>query len=367
MENEIGSFYEINIKDKRNHTGKNLEQWLKSTIGMEKIFFVCSGREAIEAAIVDIEKKYEYNRKVCILPQYTCDTVIIPFIKHGWDVHFYPITNELKIDEISFIRLLEKVNPTVLLMHTYFGTDTIVNVRKVIQEWRKDNGLIFIEDMTQSLANCSFCKEADYVVGSLRKWFAIPDGGFVASNTMSGISMKKEKKFFVEKKIEAQTLKYEYLNSKKTLEKNEFLQLNREAEEYLYENDSICEISSFARDILEYIDVENNFIKRRENANYLMKTLIGLKRISLVLDVSDRAPLYFPIYVDERQKLQKILIDNNIFAPILWPIPSEVEENMDGDVKYVFEHLLAIPCDQRYSTEDMERIFRCIKEFEREE
>ena len=64
--------------------------------------------------------------------------------------------------------------------------------------------------------------------------------------------------------------------------------------------------------------------------------------------------------------MQKTLIDNNIFAPILWPIPLEVEKNMDKDVNFIFEHLLSIPCDQRYSMEDMERICRVIRKFERE-
>lgn len=367
MRNEIGSFYELDINDKKKSISQGCQQWLKSVVGMMNVFFVSSGREAIEAAIVDIENKCADIRKACVLPKYTCDTVIIPFTKHGWDVYFYPVTNELKIDEIAFVNLLERIEPTVLLMHTYFGVDTIANVREIIRQWKKDKELIFIEDMTQSLANCGVCKEADYLVGSLRKWFAIPDGGFVASNLIKDLSMKNEKKVFVEKKIKAQTLKCEYLSlEEKKIEKNIFLNLNREAEEYLYEDDSICEISSFSQGLLEHIEVEKNLDRRKENANYLMKMLTGLKKTSLVLDVEDTSPLYFPVYVNDRNKLQKTLIDNNIFAPVLWPIPLEVEKNMDKDVKFIFEHLLAIPCDQRYSMEDMDRICRVIRKFERE-
>lgn len=40
----------------------------------------------------------------------------------------------------------------MLLVHTYYGVDTIKNVRPLIELWRAKRHLIFIEDMPQSLA-----------------------------------------------------------------------------------------------------------------------------------------------------------------------------------------------------------------------
>ena len=39
-----------------------------------------------------------------------------------------------------------------------------------------------MEDVTQSYYLDHACEDADFVVGSLRKWYAVPDGGFVVSD-----------------------------------------------------------------------------------------------------------------------------------------------------------------------------------------
>ena len=77
---------------------------------------------------------------------------------------------------------------------------------------RRKKGLIFIEDMTQSLGLLPKVRGADYYVGSLRKWFAIPDGGFLIGENLPHTAQLPEKTVFVEKKRMAQHLKAEYLN-----------------------------------------------------------------------------------------------------------------------------------------------------------
>ena len=72
------------------------------------------------------------------------------------------------------------------------------------------------------------------------------------------------------------------------------------------------------------------------------------------------APLYFPVFTDIRQDVQNILADNHIYAPVIWPLGSE-EMIVSDDVKYIYNHILAIPCDQRYKREDMGRIITIIK------
>ena len=78
--------------------------------------------------------------------------------------------------------LLEKNKPSVLLMHSYYGVDTIRNVRPILEKSRKSKGPIYIEDMTQSmfLAETELI-QADYIVGSIRKWVEVADGGFCVS------------------------------------------------------------------------------------------------------------------------------------------------------------------------------------------
>ena len=44
-------------------------------------------------------------------------------------------------------------------------------------------GIIIVEDITHSLLSDCWQSCADYMVGSLRKWCAIPDGGILIKTT----------------------------------------------------------------------------------------------------------------------------------------------------------------------------------------
>lgn len=388
MKHEIGSFYEVNedtettgipCKDEEDmqetgwssREGKiclekeiGLEQWMgQASEGMD-ILLVCSGREAVEAALIDMEQREAVSGKVCLLPQYTCDTTIIPFEKRGWELHFFPVNQRLQPEKESFQKLLEQIAPDVLFAHTYYGVDTLAEVRGCIQKQR-EKGMVFVEDMTQSLALWKPGGIADYYVGSLRKWFAVPDGGFVAAGHKILVPMAEEKKAFVGLKLRAQKLKYKYLYGSIGAAKEEFLKLNGMAEQYLYENDEISAVSEFAQSRFQNLDIQMNFQRRRENALCLCQAVRGCKKIKAVLDMEDSSPLYVPVYAKEREKLQEFLRENNIFAPVLWPVPGQEKEKLDQDVEFIFQHLLALPCDQRYGTRDMERIIQCLLEYER--
>ena len=56
-----------------------------------------------------------------------------------------------------------------------------------------------MEDVTQSYYLEGAGEEADYVVGSLRKWYPLPDGGFVASKEPLAGEMAVLEKEFTEK------------------------------------------------------------------------------------------------------------------------------------------------------------------------
>ena len=73
------------------------------------------------------------------------------------------------------------------------------------------------------------------------------------------------------------------------------------------------------------------------------------------------APLYFTIYVQNRAELQRDLIAAHIYAPVIWPLV--VEDVLINDtIKYIYDHILAIPVDQRYDEMDMEKIVGVVKQ-----
>lgn len=365
MKKEIGSFYESVDHIDMNHDDVSLRQWLIENSGHENIEFVSSGRDAISYVLEQIECNNE-KEKICMLPMYTCDSVIIPFQKAGWSTYFYPIGKKFETDRNEFQKLLSDIKPKVLLMHTYYGIDNLSNVRDIISEYQKNKKIIFIEDMTQSLALMHRSQIADYCIGSLRKWFPIPDGGFVSSNNYLKKGIRAEKSDFIILKKKAQDLKLQYLKNKSNISKTEILNMNRKAEEILDQNAMVCSMSDYSHNLLKVFDFKEMLHKRNENAKYLTDQIKKMRKIQTFIDVQDESPLYVPIFAEDRKKLQKYLISKDIYAPILWEIPPCVHGVLQYKTEYVYSHLLALPCDHRYLIDDMKRISQELLQYDME-
>ena len=59
--------------------------------------------------------------------------------------------------------------------------------------------------------------------------------------------------------------------------------------------------------------------------------------------------------------------EHNIFAPVLWPFPEAIKQlDINEDIGYIYKHALALPCDQRYSLSDMEKIVECFRNYAQE-
>ena len=355
MKNEIGSFYEKTYIETK-------EYCKEGTFSANLL--LNSGREAIGYVINNIEHFSSNLKKVCVLPMYTCDTVVIPFQQRGWKIYYYNIHKDLSINKQEFLTLMHDVEPEVLLVHTYYGVDTIKSVRGEIARMQKEKGLIFIEDLTQSLGFYGEIEGADYYVGSLRKWFPITDGGFVSTEKKLYIHPKDQKNEFVKLKKHAQQMKYLYLNDDDSIDKADFLAMNRKAEDLLYKDNRICKMSDYSIKILKTIDTKEFFEIRSKNGLYLYKNICQMHHVCPVLNEKNASYLYYPIYTDNRNRLQEYLTKQDIYAPVLWPICKDIERHLDADTQFVYDHLLALPCDQRYSIKDMKRIIDCLREYD---
>ena len=51
----------------------------------------------------------------------------------------------------------------------------------------------------------------------------------------------------------------------------------------------------------------------------------------------------------------------HIYAPVIWPVSYD-EVLINNTVKDIYNTILAIPIDQRYNQEDMDKIVRIIKQ-----
>jgi len=328
------------------------------------ISFISTGRGAISYVLQHI--KIPQEKKIALIPSFTCYSVIEPFLKAGYKVHYYNINKNLSIEKKSFIETIGRIKPSVVLLHGYFGFNTLNSIEDIIQSIREE-GVIVIEDITQSLYSNFKHIAADYYVCSLRKWAPLPDGGCAIStkNPFSYKPIKQDKK--LEKaKIEAFHAKYLYIEENIGI-KDDFLKQFKEAEQILSEQSSIFAMSEISKKIQANLNID--FLRNRRKRNYsiLSKELIDSTILESIFPnlPEEVTPSYFPVYVKfDRRKMQEYLAKHDIYAPVIWPKPSQCEGMIDSKVEWIYKHILAIPCDQRYDIDDMERIVQVLKSYE---
>ena len=367
---EIGSIFEINPDD------INFKKKEKSEIrlaevekyGKKQIRYMTSGREAITLAIKSYEKKYSLANRACLLPAYMCNSVFYTFKRAGWKVYFYHIDKNMLVDVDEIYEKVKYWKPSMIFVHPYYGVDTWSSARYLLKMFRAE-GICILEDVTQSYYLSNVGLEADYIIGSLRKWYSIPDGGFVATDIdISDINLCIDETL-AERKLEISFLKWKYLHKgggQNYNLKNVFLRKNQEAENWLDGYSKMSEMSKYSVDLLTNIKEDNCKRRRHENFKILKSLIIQKEQIRFVFNEIDEkcfAPLYAAVYIQDRGKMQKYLSQKGIYAPALWPIGSENREYLNESEVYIFEHVLALPVDYRYEETDMQYVSDVINAF----
>lgn len=358
MLSEIGSNFWISPNDGNN--GKPLGSPFQ--FGYKGIDYVwmSTGRSATRLVLKSIEDRNPGIRKVALLPPFTCHTVFEPFTEYRYEIHTLPMNMDLSINAEDVVRFQELYNAGVVLVHRYFGFDTLPGFNQVV-ETLQGKGVIVIEDCTQCLYSSFPISEADYVVASIRKWCGVPDGGFAICKegflphkpTQTDVRM-------VETKRIASELKYRYLFEGEG-DKPTFKAKYREAEEMIDNQGCNYAIGILSANIQAELDVEQLKKKRRENYKVLLEGIRDINGIKAVYNTlpDDVVPLYFPLLVDNREKIQDLLADNDIYAPVVWPKADSCPA-IDEIAEKIYKKILCIPIDQRYDVEDMQRIVEVI-------
>lgn len=375
---EIGSIFEIDptaVKESEDAAGLHLSQVDK--YGRKNQCFTASGREAIELALISLEREKPGISKCCLMPAYMCDSVFRPFLHRGWRLVFYSVDRGLETAGEEILRLALENDPGLVFVHPYFGTDTCRAFRGQLAAL-KENGALVMEDVTQSYYLNEAGKEADFVVGSLRKWYAVPDGGFVVSDLPLAEDVLESGDSYARERLVPLIRKWEYLREKekgtdsvKTEErlsvKAEYLKQNRTQEEALDCYQGIRRMSRISAAILSGTDEGAAARRRAENTRILYEKTDGMKRLWPILArEKDTAPLYLPVYAKERDSLQRFLRERGIYAPVLWPIGEENKDCLESGEPYIFAHMLALPVDQRYGAAQMEQIVGALAQYEKQ-
>ncbi len=349
---EIGSYFWLDGAEGDGVVSDDAVNWLPE---MEDSCFAFSGRNAIDIVVRDILAERAID--TVYVPSYCCVSMIQTFVDRGMRVEFFPVSFE----NGHFSCRLPKANAhSLVLIMSYFGLD-LDAVHRDIRALRA-GGAIVIEDITHALlSEGAGASESDYVVASLRKWFAIPTGGWAGKR--AGRLREKpamDSNQAVREKIAGMREKYDYLAGKLDSKENALLTMAKFDNDLIHV-DRMLKIDDMSLSILQRTDVEGVMGARRENARILMEGLADLPPELIrvpQMDLASVTPLFLPVFMETgaRDALRKYLIERGIYCPVHWP-------EVMGEPAGVRENELSLICDQRYSAGDMQAIVEAIHEW----
>lgn len=308
-----------------------------------------SGRSALKAIIGTLG-----NGNI-LMPEYICQSVLKCFSADK--IVFYKLKDRLQIDTEDLLNKIDSNTSVVYLMH-YFGGMQSDNALTFLKTEKEKFGFTIIEDTTHSM----FSKRqtiGDYFVASLRKWFAVPNGGVLYSRNHSNLySYDEFQKSADNDKAYAMMLKALYLNGR--LDCNaEYRKFFIECENRLDTQSEIKIISDYSEFLLRCFDVNEIIKKRKSNLNYLKSKLssIGIKPIC---DFSETdCPFAFPIRVSNRDDLHRYLMENKIYCAVHWPFDGLARSERPLAFS-LSKNMISLPIDQRYGEEEMEYLFQVL-------
>ena len=350
---EIGSEFWLEKQVVVDYDDK-IPHWLKK---YGDIVLTSSGRGAISLVLDQVDPKI----KRVLLPSYVCDSVLLPFEKAGYELIYYDVDKQFKPQKIE----IENIDIGIFFHMGYFGFQTNQILNDTISKLRA-RSVIIIEDVTHTLFS-SYQKpmDNDFVIGSIRKWFGVPSGGFVASSKIINAQLLYPPNEFIDLRISSLKMKFEYIKTLNKSLKDSYLVGFRKAEQILDEDVDSYRIDRMSEMIIKYINIDKIEKVRRSNFQFLLKHLKDVKGIEVVFQniKYDVIPIFFPIYINHnRDKLRSDLISKEIYCPIHWSFPNQLEGHLSSETKEIYDSILSIPCDQRYGIKDMKRIIDVIKE-----
>ena len=277
------------------------------------------------------------NIKKLAIPYYMCDSVFDLCSNYDVQMRFYHVDASLRPAQT------EPEEDEWMYLMSYYGQLSTEELESMTAHYRNiiiDFSQDYFHDPVPG-ANCLY---------TCRKFFGVPDGAVLYTDG------KEEKVLKLEKDVSYEHMRY--LLGRFERGASEFYQESAQNNER-FGQEPVLYMSGLTENILRSLDYGWIRKRRTENFTYLHRHLGSTNRLSL--RIPDGAFSY-PYLTEDAAELRKFLISRKIFVPVLWPnVIEELAE--DTTEHYLADHILPIPCDQRYNTEDMEYILQLIQEF----
>jgi hypothetical protein len=271
------------------------------------------------------------------VPYYGCNAIPDFLEEAGVECKFYSINQNFEIiDDLDF------AENDWLLYINYFGLCAQQQLR-VLEKFPPQQ-VVF--DHAQAFFSAPLdCLATLY---SPRKFFGVPDGGYLVTNAPVGEPLEVD---------EGSVRRANHLLTR--------LAISPEAgyaDYQIAEKDLIDPVpkrmSVLTERLLDAIDMGSVKSKRTENFFFLHEKLGRLNELVIDKEMAD-GPLCYP-FLSKHSGIREALLAARVFVPVYWP---EVKAQCSSDsTEYLLaDRLIAVPCDQRYEMKDFERVINIIQ------
>lgn len=305
---------------------------------------LCSGRDTFKVIA------REFTSTTVFMPALACDSMVHPFEMYGHKIIYYKLNDDYSID-LEYLGSI--IGDGLFLYMDYFGNLSITD--EGLDKLREEHDLIFVEDRTHNLIwerKREF--EPEFIMASLRKWINIPDGGLLWCNRELQNVDFLEDTSFSETRLNAQCMRNEFLRIGDEAIKSEYRKIFSTVSQIIDNNIMPSRMSEYSYEIAKSSDWCAIRETRKKNAKALIEVLKSM-HVSFIQEKCGESDLYVSFLIDDRDLIQRKLSQKGIFNTIIWPLSAE-QKSVCNVAKFTEECMLAAPCDQRYTVENMKYI-----------
>lgn len=276
----------------------------------------------------DIKKLY--------LPRFLCDSVSNVCIREGVPYEEYAIGEDWLPKELPPM----EVGSWLYLVNYYdqLSDEQIQDIKKRYPNLILDHVQAFFHRPPEGIDTIYSC----------RKYFGVPDGAYLVTDAVlnepleTDISM--DRMCHLLGRLEGKSASDYYADFQRNDAAFDALELRA--------------MSKLTHTLLGAIDYEAARLRREKNYALLAEILGDRNPLNLKMP---QGPYAYPFYCENGMELKKRLAKKGIFIPTLWPNVRDYQNTLEQ--RYA-ENILPLPCDQRYSIQDIDRVaeevLKCI-------
>ncbi len=303
--------------------------------GLEEFTGTAYHRDAVAVnsgrnALLYILKARNYHK--LYIPYFLCDSVSELCKREGYAYEEYAVDR-------SFMPLLDKMPAAgeCVYIVNFYGQLSCAQAEHLQARYGNiifDNVQAFFQKPVSGMDTVYSC----------RKFFGVPDGGYVYCDApFQGVletDRSKDRMVHILGRFEETGSAY--------------YGAFQDNDESFYDL-PLKAMSPITRNLLNVVPYDEVRAKRNRNFSYLSEHLGALNGIEV--QPIDGAYCY-PFYCENGMTLRKRLAEQRIYVAILWPNVLSLDGTLEQDMA---ANILPLPCDQRYDIEDMRRLLTELK------